>query len=122
MPSSLHCLTGATEISCGSEHNLAVIGGACYSWGWNEHGMCGDGSEADVQAPKPVQALRSSPGILVGCGAGHSLALCQLPALPSPDASKDAKSQEATDKETGRKDNQNRLPKANLTGAEMGVL
>uniref|UniRef100_G1PZC4 RCC1-like domain-containing protein n=1 Tax=Myotis lucifugus TaxID=59463 RepID=G1PZC4_MYOLU len=79
-PSSLHCLTGATEISCGSEHNLAVIGGACYSWGWNEHGMCGDGSEADVQAPKPVQALQSSPGLLVGCGAGHSLALCQLPA------------------------------------------
>ncbi|XP_074257293.1 secretion-regulating guanine nucleotide exchange factor isoform X9 [Saimiri boliviensis] len=25
MPSSLHCLTGATEVSCGSEHNLAVI-------------------------------------------------------------------------------------------------
>ncbi|XP_054555372.1 secretion-regulating guanine nucleotide exchange factor isoform X4 [Talpa occidentalis] len=24
-PSSLHCLTGATEVSCGSEHNLAVI-------------------------------------------------------------------------------------------------
>ncbi|CAK6449241.1 unnamed protein product [Pipistrellus nathusii] len=121
-PSSLHCLTGATEISCGSEHNLAVIGGACYSWGWNEHGMCGDGSEADVQAPKSVQALQSSPGILVGCGAGHSLALCQLPALPSPDASEDAKSQEATDKETGRKDIQNCLPKANLTGAEMGGL
>ncbi|XP_034502208.1 secretion-regulating guanine nucleotide exchange factor isoform X4 [Ailuropoda melanoleuca] len=26
MPSSLHCLTGAAEVSCGSEHNLAVIG------------------------------------------------------------------------------------------------
>ncbi|XP_070480526.1 secretion-regulating guanine nucleotide exchange factor isoform X19 [Equus przewalskii] len=25
-PSPLHCLTGATEVSCGSEHNLAVIG------------------------------------------------------------------------------------------------
>ncbi|KAM9220674.1 secretion-regulating guanine nucleotide exchange factor isoform 3-T3 [Dugong dugon] len=25
MPLSLHCLTGATEVSCGSEHNLAVI-------------------------------------------------------------------------------------------------
>ncbi|XP_014386386.1 PREDICTED: secretion-regulating guanine nucleotide exchange factor isoform X5 [Myotis brandtii] len=121
-PSSLHCLTGATEISCGSEHNLAVIGGACYSWGWNEQGMCGDGSEADVQAPKPVQALQSSPGLLVGCGAGHSLALCQLPALPSPDASEDAKSQEATDKATGRKDNQDHLPKATLTGAEIGGL
>ncbi|XP_023377919.1 secretion-regulating guanine nucleotide exchange factor isoform X8 [Pteropus vampyrus] len=26
-PSSLQCLTGATEVSCGSEHNLAVIDG-----------------------------------------------------------------------------------------------
>ncbi|XP_070347400.1 secretion-regulating guanine nucleotide exchange factor isoform X18 [Equus asinus] len=25
-PSPLHCLMGATEVSCGSEHNLAVIG------------------------------------------------------------------------------------------------
>ncbi|KAM8812380.1 secretion-regulating guanine nucleotide exchange factor isoform 4-T4 [Rhynchonycteris naso] len=99
VPSSLHCLTGATEVSCGSEHNLAVIDGACYSWGWNEHGMCGDGSEATVWAPKPVQALPSSSGLLVGCGAGHSLALCQLPACPSPDAHGDAKSQEAMDRE-----------------------
>ncbi|XP_074257292.1 secretion-regulating guanine nucleotide exchange factor isoform X8 [Saimiri boliviensis] len=127
MPSSLHCLTGATEllpqlptrgvtpdnyfkVSCGSEHNLAVIGGVCYSWGWNEHGMCGDGTEANVWAPKPVQALPSSSGLLVGCGAGHSLALCQLPPHPtlgqepkvtylSPDATEDTDSQEAMDKE-----------------------
>ncbi|XP_053417608.1 secretion-regulating guanine nucleotide exchange factor isoform X2 [Nycticebus coucang] len=148
MPSSLHCLSGATEVSCGSEHNLAVIenmssvihgrgkkkeesntfsrhldnsddswlhphftdGGACYSWGWNEHGMCGDGTEDNIWAPKPVQSLWSSPALLVGCGAGHSLALCHLPACPapsqdpkvtylSPDATKDTESQEAMDKE-----------------------
>lgn len=135
MPSSLRCLTGAAEVSCGSEHNLAVIGGTCYSWGWNEHGMCGDGSEANVWAPKPVEALRSSRGLLVGCGAGHSLALCQPPARPeldqrpkatssSPDATEDTESQEATDKEreSGRKDNQKLLPKANLAGPEMGGL
>ncbi|XP_032212785.1 secretion-regulating guanine nucleotide exchange factor isoform X4 [Mustela erminea] len=117
MPSPLRCLTGATEISCGSEHNLAVIGGTCYSWGWNEHGMCGDGSEDNIWAPKPVQALRSSLGLLVGCGAGHSLALCQLPVLPelgqhpkvtgsSPDATEDAESQEAMDKERNWKERQ----------------
>nr|XP_055138180.1 secretion-regulating guanine nucleotide exchange factor isoform X2 [Symphalangus syndactylus] len=116
-PSSLHCLTGATEVSCGSEHNLAVIGGVCYSWGWNEHGMCGDGTEANVWAPKPVQALLSSSGLLVGCGAGHSLALCQLPAHPalvqdpkvtylSPDATEDTESQEAMDKERHWKERQ----------------
>ncbi|XP_023406574.2 secretion-regulating guanine nucleotide exchange factor isoform X4 [Loxodonta africana] len=110
VPSSLHCLTGAIEVSCGSEHNLAVMGGVCYSWGWNEHGMCGDGTEANVWAPVPVQALRSSVGLHVGCGAGHSLALCQLPALPaldqgpkvmdpSPDATEDAGSQETVDRE-----------------------
>ncbi|XP_032497773.1 secretion-regulating guanine nucleotide exchange factor isoform X2 [Phocoena sinus] len=114
-PSSLHCLTGATEVSCGSEHNLAVIGGTCYSWGWNEHGMCGDGTEANVWAPKPVPALRSLSGLHVGCGAGHSLALCQWPALPAlgqhprvtdpfPDATKEAGSQEATDQERNWKD------------------
>nr|XP_035972212.1 secretion-regulating guanine nucleotide exchange factor isoform X3 [Halichoerus grypus] len=111
-PSFLPCLTGAVEVSCGSEHNLAVIGGTCYSWGWNEHGMCGDGSEADIWAPKPVRALRSSLGLLVGCGAGHSLALCQLPALPqlvtgsSLDAPEDAESQEAMDKERNWKERQ----------------
>ncbi|XP_070329547.1 secretion-regulating guanine nucleotide exchange factor isoform X2 [Odocoileus virginianus] len=109
-PSCLPCLTGATEISCGSEHNLAVIGGVCHSWGWNEHGMCGDGTEADVWAPKPVPGLCSSLGLRVGCGAGHSLALCQLPALPalgqppsitspSPDAAKEARGQEAVEQE-----------------------
>ncbi|XP_029063292.1 secretion-regulating guanine nucleotide exchange factor isoform X3 [Monodon monoceros] len=114
-PSCLHCLTGATEVSCGSEHNLAVIGGTCYSWGWNEHGMCGDGTEANVWAPKPVPALRSLSGLRVGCGAGHSLALCQWPALPAlgqhprvtgpfPDATKEAGSQEAMDQERNWKD------------------
>ncbi|XP_047548681.1 secretion-regulating guanine nucleotide exchange factor isoform X7 [Lutra lutra] len=104
-------------ISCGSEHNLAVIGGTCYSWGWNEHGMCGDGSEDNIWAPKPVQALRSSLGLLLGCGAGHSLALCQRPALPelgqhpkvtgsSPGATEDAESQEAIDKERNWKERQ----------------
>ncbi|XP_045681465.1 secretion-regulating guanine nucleotide exchange factor isoform X2 [Phyllostomus hastatus] len=98
-PSCLHCLTGATEVSCGSEHNLAVVGGTCCSWGWNEHGMCGDGGEAHVWAPKPVQALRPSSVLLVGCGAGHSLALCQLPARPPPAAGEDAQSQEATERQ-----------------------
>ncbi|XP_063107843.1 secretion-regulating guanine nucleotide exchange factor isoform X4 [Cavia porcellus] len=109
-PSPLPCLMGAVEISCGSEHNLAVIGGACYSWGWNEHGMCGDGTEANVWAPKPVQVPLSARGLLVGCGAGHSLALCQLPGQPAlgkdlnityhtSDATEDTESQEALDKE-----------------------
>eukprot|EP00070_Physeter_catodon_P050165 XP_028357059.1 secretion-regulating guanine nucleotide exchange factor isoform X3 [Physeter catodon] len=33
-PSSLHCLMGATEVSCGSEHNLAVIARLARSADW----------------------------------------------------------------------------------------
>uniref|UniRef100_A0A8C6I9P4 Secretion regulating guanine nucleotide exchange factor n=1 Tax=Mus spicilegus TaxID=10103 RepID=A0A8C6I9P4_MUSSI len=112
VPSPLHCLTGATEISCGSEHNLAVIRDKCCSWGWNEHGMCGDGTESNVWTPTPVQALPPSPSrlLLVGCGAGHSLALCQLPAhpvpcqdlkvtCPLPDATENTESQGAVDRD-----------------------
>uniref|UniRef100_A0A4X2KE83 Secretion regulating guanine nucleotide exchange factor n=1 Tax=Vombatus ursinus TaxID=29139 RepID=A0A4X2KE83_VOMUR len=83
MPSSLPCLAGVTEVACGSEHNLAVVGSTCYSWGWNEHGMCGDGTEANVWVPKPVESPSLTLWLLVGCGAGHSLALGQAPASAS---------------------------------------
>ncbi|CAM5120531.1 unnamed protein product [Eretmochelys imbricata] len=79
VPVSVPCLAGASEIACGSEHNLAVVGGHCFSWGWNEHGMCGDGTEANVYAPKPITALGSGKAFLIGCGAGHSMVLCQTP-------------------------------------------
>ncbi|XP_037258063.1 secretion-regulating guanine nucleotide exchange factor isoform X4 [Falco rusticolus] len=79
IPVSVPCLSGASQIACGSEHNLAVVGGQCFSWGWNEHGMCGDGTEANVHVPKPVKALGYTNQMLIGCGAGHSMALCQTP-------------------------------------------
>ncbi|XP_012994204.3 secretion-regulating guanine nucleotide exchange factor isoform X2 [Esox lucius] len=75
VPSEVKVLCGATQIACGSEHNLAIVGGRLLSWGWNEHGMCGDGSENDVSQPQPVADLRP---ILIGCGAGHSMALCAV--------------------------------------------
>ncbi|XP_065694270.1 secretion-regulating guanine nucleotide exchange factor isoform X1 [Patagioenas fasciata] len=79
IPVSVPCLNGASQIACGSEHNLAVVGDRCLSWGWNEHGMCGDGTEANVHVPKAVKALSYAKQILIGCGAGHSMALCQTP-------------------------------------------
>ncbi|XP_062464855.1 secretion-regulating guanine nucleotide exchange factor isoform X6 [Pezoporus occidentalis] len=79
IPVSVPCLNGASQIACGSEHNLAVVGGQCFSWGWNEHGMCGDDTEANVHVPKPIKALGYAEQILIGCGAGHSMALCQTP-------------------------------------------
>eukprot|EP00126_Sphaerothecum_destruens_P009544 Sdes_comp20527_c0_seq3m15164 len=29
------------QVSCGSQHNLALYGHHLYAWGWNEHGICG---------------------------------------------------------------------------------
>ncbi|XP_075423808.1 secretion-regulating guanine nucleotide exchange factor isoform X2 [Ascaphus truei] len=69
-------LTGASQIACGSEHNLAVCGNELYSWGWNEHGMCGNGTETNVPVPKEVHILNAANVKLIGCGAGHSLILC----------------------------------------------
>ncbi|XP_061532057.1 secretion-regulating guanine nucleotide exchange factor isoform X1 [Phycodurus eques] len=73
LPAEAHALCGATQLACGSEHNLAVVGERLLSWGWNEHGMCGDGSLADVFEPQLVPGLRP---LVIGCGAGHSLAVC----------------------------------------------
>lgn len=88
VPAEVKVLHGATQIACGSEHNLAVVGGRLLSWGWNEHGMCGDGSQTDVSQPQIVPGLRP---LLIGCGAGHSMAVCatttdsrQNPAPASP--------------------------------------
>ncbi|XP_036817040.1 secretion-regulating guanine nucleotide exchange factor isoform X1 [Oncorhynchus mykiss] len=75
VPAEVKILCGASQIACGSEHNLAIVGGRLLSWGWNEHGMCGDGSETDVSEPQPIPALRP---LVIGCGAGHSMALCAV--------------------------------------------
>ncbi|XP_014888451.1 secretion-regulating guanine nucleotide exchange factor isoform X2 [Poecilia latipinna] len=77
IPVEVTSLHGATQIVCGSEHNLAIVGGCLLSWGWNEHGMCGDGSQADVFHPRLVSDLRP---VLIGCGAGHSMAVCGVTA------------------------------------------
>ncbi|XP_012688563.1 secretion-regulating guanine nucleotide exchange factor [Clupea harengus] len=76
VPTEIPDLTGASKIACGSEHSLAIVGDRLFSWGWNEHGMCGDGSLCDVMRPRPIPALRGARPVLIGCGAGHSMALC----------------------------------------------
>lgn len=47
------------------------------TWGWNEHGLCGNGSEDNVPIPHQVEALSKHVIKLIGCGAGHSFALTE---------------------------------------------
>ncbi|XP_026221881.1 secretion-regulating guanine nucleotide exchange factor [Anabas testudineus] len=73
LPTEVKVLKGATQIACGSEHSLAIVAGCLLSWGWNEHGMCGHGSTTNVFQPHLLSGLRP---LLIGCGAGHSVAVC----------------------------------------------
>lgn len=81
VPAEVKSLYGATQIACGSEHNLAIVGNRLLSWGWNEHGMCGDGSQIHVIQPQHIPGLRP---LLIGCGAGHSMALCSVQTSKEP--------------------------------------
>lgn len=45
----LNCAEVVEELHLGSEHGLVRTGsGKLMSWGWNEHGNCGNGSEQNV--------------------------------------------------------------------------
>ena len=46
--------------------------GRVYSWGWNEHGICGTGDEKNVTIPQTISALTGYKISLIGCGNGHS--------------------------------------------------
>ena len=44
------------------------------TFGWNEHGICGTGTETNVHSPCPISKLFKGGRIrLIGAGAGHSL-------------------------------------------------
>jgi len=45
--------------------------GHLVSWGWNEHGNCGNGSIENVMEPMPV-SLRHGRAVLIGGGACHN--------------------------------------------------
>ncbi|XP_021350357.1 secretion-regulating guanine nucleotide exchange factor-like isoform X1 [Mizuhopecten yessoensis] len=74
VPTLIPGLPSFQSISCGSEHNLAVSDeGSVFSWGWNEHGICGTGNEVNVFKTQQVAALSKLKVKCLGCGNGHSL-------------------------------------------------
>lgn len=81
IPSCLRFKKRVKGVACGSEHNLAMIEGpgdgiSLFTWGWNEHGNCGDGTTTNALRPAKIQV----PGNLqvIGAGSGHSFALVKL--------------------------------------------
>lgn len=85
--------TRIVVIAAGGEHNLAVdVDGRLWSWGWNEHGMCGVLESSSGHAVEPLSvsdtrwclrrpeqvpfALFEHQGRVscIGAGYGHSFA------------------------------------------------
>jgi alpha-tubulin suppressor-like RCC1 family protein len=62
--------------------SLYTASGEVAAFGWNEHGMCATGGTEDVIAiPTTVSGLpphEKDDHMIVGTGAGHSLALVKL--------------------------------------------
>ncbi len=68
---------GATGVSAGRDHGLAVAGGGAYAWGWNLNGQIGDGTTTNALRPKRVAGIcPGSPVAEVAAGHYSSLARC----------------------------------------------
>ncbi|KAI9033941.1 regulator of chromosome condensation 1/beta-lactamase-inhibitor protein II [Phycomyces nitens] len=65
--SQLRDLSGVLQVSCGSEHTLAIQDGQVLAWGWNEHGNCGSDKDI-VSEPSTIQLS----AILIGTGCAAS--------------------------------------------------
>ncbi|XP_067605811.1 secretion-regulating guanine nucleotide exchange factor isoform X4 [Pseudorca crassidens] len=121
-PSSLHCLTGATEagrVTLGAGTSTACAGTAPKPTSGPQSpcqlcGHCRDSAWA-VGPATPWPSASGQPS-LPWASAPGTLILSQMPPR-KPDLKKPW-----TKRETGKTDMQKLLPKANLTGSEMGGL
>ncbi|XP_071957230.1 secretion-regulating guanine nucleotide exchange factor-like [Antedon mediterranea] len=78
IPKPVELAERITQISCGSEHNLALTeNNILYSWGWNEHGTCGDGTTTNVYLPQQVPDIKGWKPTLIGGGYGHCFTVCE---------------------------------------------
>ena len=74
VPALVPALTGVISVSAGGDHSLALLNnGTVSSWGANEFGQVGDGSETTRNRPVPVTGLKDVTA--VSAGLDHSLAL-----------------------------------------------
>ncbi|GJM95875.1 hypothetical protein PR202_ga12658 [Eleusine coracana subsp. coracana] len=67
-----------TDIACGREHTAAVASdGSLFTWGANEFGQLGDGTEESSKEPKKVKALETEFVKSVSCGAHCTAAIAE---------------------------------------------
>ncbi|BFF95369.1 secretion-regulating guanine nucleotide exchange factor [Drosophila madeirensis] len=77
-PLSLQLPEGQTpaRVHMGAEHGLLrTTAGEVYTWGWNEHGNCGNNSTENVCNPTLVEL--PGPVKLAGAGSGFCYAICE---------------------------------------------
>lgn len=71
IPIKLNIHEKVHKISLGSEHGLVqTVNGNIYTWGWNEHGNCGNGTTENVLTPERIEIPGSKKASLSVCGAG----------------------------------------------------
>ncbi|GLT56350.1 hypothetical protein SLA2020_293940 [Shorea laevis] len=81
-PELFGCPAGANarwlDISCGREHTAAVASdGSLFTWGANEFGQLGDGTEECRKHPKKVNQLQTEFVKSVSCGAHCTAAIAE---------------------------------------------
>ncbi|XP_051180903.2 ultraviolet-B receptor UVR8 [Lolium perenne] len=81
-PKLFNCRDGENfrwiDIACGREHTAAVASdGSLFTWGANEFGQLGDGTEESAKEPKKVNALETEFVKSVSCGAHCTAAIAE---------------------------------------------
>ncbi|XP_039950981.1 secretion-regulating guanine nucleotide exchange factor isoform X1 [Bactrocera neohumeralis] len=67
-----------SRLHLGSEHGLLrSTNGEVYTWGWNEHGNCGNDGTENLCSPTRIQL--PGPCKIAGTGAGFCYAICEVP-------------------------------------------
>ncbi|XP_047310247.1 ultraviolet-B receptor UVR8 [Impatiens glandulifera] len=66
------------DIACGREHTAAVASdGSLFTWGANEFGQLGDGTEKSRKQPRKVKQLQTELVVSVSCGAHCTAAIAE---------------------------------------------
>ena len=78
VPQKVPGLKNIKSIVSGSEHCLALgESGELWTWGWNEHGSCGNGTQVNQSSPVNISHYFKGKIRSIGSGAGHSFALVE---------------------------------------------